>query len=477
MIKTLTAALAVVAIGGGFAPKLFGTRAYLEAPEGTGAGGAPPSGGVVGSTMSPEGLANLFGETLAKKLGDFRAEMKAEIEAARKSGNFDAYGNIIEPVGMLGSGAQIAKTPASSSAWTEADPRGLNAARYVRALAAGKGHQHVALQIAKSWYDNGRKEFDSVIKSLEVSTFSGAGALVGDDISNEFTELLRTRVALRAAGVPVVTMPKGKLSMNYQTGSATGTYVAERQNIPISQPSVARMTMSAKKLAAIVPISNDLLAMAGDNLIDSFVRNDLIQVLSLRQDLAFIRGDGSSDTPKGMRFIVPDSNVFERSGGGTTTTQTVIRDLGHAAELLESSNVPMLRPFWLFNARTKWFLMTLLDANSNHVFLDEMKGGTLMGYPFFTTNQIPNTLNDSGAGTNDESEIYLADASSLIIGVTKNLQIENFPGGAYWDGTQVISGISTDETVMRAIDEHDFGARYRGNEIAVIKGVDWKLTA
>jgi hypothetical protein len=43
---------------------------------------------------------------------------------------------------------------------------------------------------------------------------------------------------------------------------------------------------------------------------------------------------------------------------------------------------------------------------------------------------------------------------------------------AYYDGSNVVSAFSRDETVIRLITEHDLGAR-RGESISVLYGVKW----
>jgi hypothetical protein len=41
------------------------------------------------------------------------------------------------------------------------------------------------------------------------------------------------------------------------------------------------------------------------------------------------------------------------------------------------------------------------------------------------------------------------------------VQVDVFPGGAYQDGSVVVSGISNDETPIRIIKEMDFNMRYQ----------------
>ena len=95
-------------------------------------------------------------------------------------------------------------------------------------------------------------------------------------------------------------MPRGTMTLPRQNQAATATYGNETTAIPVSQPQVGNIVATYKKLLAMVPISNDLLRFS-DPSADSMVRDDLTAVLARREDLAFIRGDGTNDSPKGFK--------------------------------------------------------------------------------------------------------------------------------------------------------------------------------
>ena len=352
----------------------------------------------------------------------------------------------------------------------ENDRRGIRAARFLRALAAGKGDPDRAVKVAKNWLDRTKSSLDEeIVKALGESATETGGAIVPDEYVAEVIDLLSARAVVRSLGAQVVPMNSGSMTMPYLATGSTAEYVGENQNIQVTQPSFGQLQLSAKKLAALVPISNDLLRDASPRA-DVIVRNDLVRSMALREDLAFIRDDGTANKPKGMRYWADPDHVFTRTKEGTSVTlDEVTADLARAIQLLEEANVPLERAGWIFTPRTKWFLMKLRDGNGNLVFKPEMDQGTLFGFPYRTTTQIPNNLGTGG----NESEVYFADFGSLIIAENTQLMVDVFDGGAYFDGSQVVSGISTDQTILRAIARHDFGARYRGKEIAVITGVDW----
>ena len=142
-----------------------------------------------------------------------------------------------------------------------------------------------------------------------------------------------------------------------------------------------------------MPISNDLLRYA-DPAIDAFVRDDLVKVMALREDLAFLTGDGAQDTPRGYLSFASayalanggaagawssSANSTAASGGNfitsneTYTETTVVAELGGAANKLDTANVPEERRAWFMHPRTRNYLYNLLNSLGVYVFRDELK--------------------------------------------------------------------------------------------------------
>lgn len=349
------------------------------------------------------------------------------------------------------------------------DPKdmGLDAARFIRALAAGKGDpERAARYVKQNWKMD--EKIEGLVKALNESTLAEGGALVPTEYVAEVIELLRGRAVVRSLGAVSLPMNSGSLTMPKLTGGATASYIGEGQNIQKSQPTTGQLQLSAKKLAALVPISNDLLRDSSPNA-DAIVRDDLVSAMALREDLAFIRDDGTQNKPKGMRYWATANNVFARSQSNEVNTlATVTADLAAMVNKLESAEVRFIRPGWIMTPRTKWFLWQLRDANGNQVFKDEINQGRLLTFPFRITTQIPNNLGVA----EDESELYLADFADMIIGENTELIIDVSTEAAYHDGTGVVAAFSRDETVIRVIARHDFGARH-DESIAVLTEVDW----
>jgi HK97 family phage major capsid protein len=340
--------------------------------------------------------------------------------------------------------------------------KGLAAARLIRALAAGRGSKADAHAFAETTWG---KE-DAAVKALAAGESTAGGFLLSPGMSSDIIELLRPAAVVRRMRPTLMPMPEGTMSVPKLTGGAAATYTGENQNIASSQQTTGMLNLVWKKLAALVPISNDLLRFASIAA-DQVVRDDVVAALAVREDAAFIRDDGTANTPKGLRFQVPAGNVVDANN--TVNLANVTQDLGFAVLRLLQANVRMLRPGWLFAPRTLQFLMSIRDGNGNYAFRPELLAGNLQGFPYAVTTQIPVNL---GAGT--ETEIYLVDFVDAVIGESDQIMIDASPNAAYFDTATgaVQSAFSRDQTVIRAIARHDFGMRH-DESVAVIDTVTW----
>ena len=363
--------------------------------------------------------------------------------------------NWMEQVRAAQDSATTLKTPAGKE--------GFGAARFVRAMAFGRGDVEKAVFFAKKAWDDDLGA--QIVKALQAGDFTAGGAIIPDQFAAEVIDLLRARSVVRAAQPRTLPMPAGTLTLRKRTGGSTASYVGESQDITKSEPTTGRLTLTSKKLAALVPISNDLLNFASGPGADEFVRDDLVQQISTREDQAFLRDSGVSDTPKGMRNWAVAANVTATNG---TTTAQIESDFRDAVNALEQSDVPMIRPVWFMAPRSKNYLRNLRD--SGNLVFDEIRKAqpTLYGWPVFTTTNIPTNL---GAGTN-ETEVYLVDMSMAVIAESTSMEIAVDSSASYIDNGTLVSAFSRDETLMRAITRHDFGMLH-DEAVAVKNAIVW----
>lgn len=351
----------------------------------------------------------------------------------------------------------------------EPEKPGSGMAKMVLALAAAQGNHQVAAQIAM---DRGYGEH--IAASLNTLTPGAGGVLVPTNLSSEVIELLRPKSVVRRLGARSLPLNNGNITIPRLKGGAVVGYIGSDSDIPATEQEFDDLKLSAKKLTALVPISNDLLSTSSSNPnVDAIVVGDLTAAIALREDKAFIRDDGLSNNPKGLRYWAPVANVYPASQAAPTVAQ-VSTELNKLVLVLEAADANMSAAGWVMHPRTKRFLQAMRDGNGNKVY-PELDMGMLMGYPVGTTTQVPVnlTVGSGSAATADGSEIYFADFGDCFIGEEEQLMIDYSKEATYKDGSgNVISAFQRDQTLVRVIAKHDFGPRHV-ESVAVLTAVQW----
>lgn len=368
-------------------------------------------------------------------------------------------------------------------------------------LGAGGGTVFGARQVAQELYG----ENHPVTRALATSSGTAGGFILPPDYANEVIELLRAQTVVRSSQPRVIPMPRGTMTLPGQASAASASYGAENARMSNSQQSLNQIVASFKKMTALVPVSNDMMRYASPA-VDAFVRDDLVKVVGLRQDLAFLLGDGTQDSPMGFlgfanRWVkanggtvgnwLPSSSATNstlavnaadpaNSTGGnfitsnaTYTLATVAQELGGAINRLDAANVPQNRRVWFLAPRSKNYLFNVQNSLGVYVYREEMTKGTLLGYPFKITTQIPVNYRDASGTNLDLSFVILAEMDEALIFDAMTMELSVSREGTYVDGGgTTVSAFQNDQTLIRAIAEHDFQMRH-DQSVAIIQAVRW----
>lgn len=333
-----------------------------------------------------------------------------------------------------------------------AEAPGVRMAQMVRLLAAAGGNQHQAAQMAQQ----GGFSTD-VAMALSTVTPGAGGVLVPQNFATEIIEALRPMSVVRKMGARSLPLNNGNLTQPRITGNTVVTYIGTETDIPITGMTFADTKLSAKKAAAIVPISNDLIANAGVSpRTDDIVVEDLAVSMGLSEDLHFIRADGSGSLPKGMRYWAQPFNILPAPAVDTLTLEKIDLFCGGMMLRLETANVMMKACGWLMHPRVLRWLQSLRDGNGNKAY-PEIEQGLFKGYPVGLSNQIPVNL---GAG-GDETEFYFVNFADMMIGEDMDLTISFSNEASYKDAEgNMVSAFQRDQTLVKVIAKHDFGPRH-----------------
>jgi HK97 family phage major capsid protein len=360
-----------------------------------------------------------------------------------------------------------------------------NAARFAKELYGERHPLTVALHGSTS------------VKALIAGVGSSGGFIIPPEYINEIIELLRPIAVVRGSNPRTMPMPRGTMTLPAQSSPATAGYGGETQNINSSQPALGEIIASYKKLTALVPVSNDLMRFA-DPAADAFVRDDLVKVMALREDLAFLMGDGSNASPRGYLSF---ANAWAIANGGTGgawlnsanstaavngvlggnfitsnetyTLATVAQEGGGLINKMDTANVPEMRRKWFMHPRTYNYLNNVQNSLGLYVYRDELTKGTWLGYPFAKSTQIPINIWDPTGTNKDCSFLFLVEMTDTLILDAMTLELFVSREGSYVDSAGATqSALTKDQTLIRAIAEHDFQMRHIAS-IAVAQFVRW----
>nr|WP_152559559.1 phage major capsid protein [Paenirhodobacter enshiensis] len=328
--------------------------------------------------------------------------------------------------------------------------KGVEVGFVVHALARAHGDRDKAAAFLENEGHSG------ISAALSGATEAAGGVTIPRPMAEGLIELLRARVVVRAAGARTFPMPAGQIRNAKQIASATATYQGENVAITPSEPGFDKLDQSFKKLTGLVPIGNSLLRHSGLAMAQ-MVRDDLLKVMALREDLAFIRGDGSSNTPTGIRNWIASSNWLAALDAGIAANATAAdAALRKAVSVVEDADVALTNPGWIMRASTKNWLASLRDTNGNLLYPSIDTNGQLKGAPIYVTSQVPNSLGTNG----DETEVYFGEFSEAMIGDSMELNVSMSTEAGYMDGSTFVSAFQNDLTLMRTISEHDFALEH-----------------
>lgn len=337
---------------------------------------------------------------------------------------------------------------------------GAKVARFAMAVAAGKGDMQIAAQFAR----NEIRDAD-VAMAIETSSGSG-GALVPINIQEEVIELLRARTVVRKLGAQEIPLPNGNMSMPKIASGAVSSYVGEGNDVLGTGAEIGDVKLAAKTMITLVPMSNQLIGYAGPK-VERIILGDILASMQVREDKAFLRDDGTSDTPIGFKKRAADASRT-LPWSGTASLATVDAYLDQLMLMVIQSDSLLIRPGWAMSPRTFVYLQGLRDGNGNKVY-PEMAKGTLKGYPFYHSTTIPVNL---GTGTN-ESEIYFADWNDVVIGEMDNMTMDFSREATYLDaGGVMVSAYARNQSLIRVVANHDVGFRH-ATGLALGTAVTW----
>ena len=318
-------------------------------------------------------------------------------------------------------------------------------------------------------------------KSINTLSDANGGVLVPTALEGSIIPFLRNQSTFLNAGPRKVQLVNGIFKQPRGATGATAGYVGQGARKPVTQPTFDAINMSAKKLAGIVPLTNEAKAWTVGN-IEQYVRDDLSSAIAVALDLNGYLGTGSGDSPlgilnaPGVQVVVP---VFADPAAPTLTELDAFAN----AMILKLTTANILTTggwHWTMSYRSALKLATMRvgGVNGDKAF-PEMEfgrpgGPRWQGFPVLVSNQFPT---NGGTGTN-ETTISLVDFTHVLFGDTgggiemKMSEEATIKTGTATDGSDLLHLWQQNMFAILAETQHDFGLRY-SKAVVKASGIQW----
>lgn len=336
--------------------------------------------------------------------------------------------------------------------------------RAVKCIHASHGDpEQAAFTAERKFHD---AEMAREFKALSATVPADGGYLVPEVYADEIIELLYPATVIYSLGARRLGMANGNLNIpKIKTGSRA-MFTGENRSIPKTAPKFGNLKLSAKKLTALIPMSNDLLRSTNfDN--DVIVGQDVTKQMALGVDYGALLGTGGEFQPLGilrnksvLNIDVSKLGTEYASANGAVTAMFP----SYLVAAVLKNNVYADGLGFSFNTSVEQYFKSLRDNVGGFIFAEEMSKGTLAGYPYKATNLI--TTGDDG-----KTSIAFGNWNDLVIGEQGALEIETSREGAWTDDYgNIVSAFENDQTIIRAINHVDTGLRHE-ESFAVAKNI------
>lgn len=249
---------------------------------------------------------------------------------------------------------------------------------------------------------------EQILNALSGATSGAGGVMLPTVLTAEIIDLARKRTRVLEAGARTVPMENRTVDVPRWLTDPTLSWRAENAAIAESDPTMDKITLTAKSLAAVTKVSRELVE---DTNVDDQLKAAFAAALSISVDTAALYGSGTGAEPTGVKNHASVTKTSLGTNGATPTWDNLVDSVGRLRDNNEEPTAQIL------SDRTARALAKTKASDSQYIGPPDY----LDGIPRYSTAQIPNNLT-VGTST-DTSDIFTADWTQLLIGVRTDLQI------------------------------------------------------
>lgn len=283
-----------------------------------------------------------------------------------------------------------------------------------------------AMQFEMPAFKSRRTSGRDALRAMNINNAPSGGWMLNREMSSEILEALYAELVFEKLGAKVVPMNgQESLTMNRVQSGAVAYWAGSGQAVTDANAKIrAAVTLNTKELVSKSVIENKLLNNSGPQT-QAFVEEDILRVMRLRMELAFLYGSGSvplsggsGAEPLGLYGITGVTQTNLNSASPT------LDQLNDAEGRIEDTNLDYTELSWLSAKRTRRFFKKMKDSKGLPLFSEDwitndIRTLIVQDHPFFTTTQVPLTTNGSTVTT----DIFLGAWENFLIGQGQDLEM------------------------------------------------------
>lgn len=236
-----------------------------------------------------------------------------------------------------------------------------------------------------------------------------------------------------------------------QTTRASAGFVAPGAPIPVSRAAFSATTLLAKKIAGIVPCTEELLRVGGDAEIT--LSDDLAAAIGYAGDVALLDSGAVSDARPAS--IVNGAHTITSTGASVAQIDA---DIGNAIDSLIALGANLATAAWIMSATSASFLSRVRGSGGALAYPGiTARGGSLGGIEVLTTAAIAHVGSPVSAKLVlcDGSGLRLADPGAIEIDTSREgaLELQDNPSNDAATGfaTTMVSLMQTDAVAIKCV--------------------------
>lgn len=250
-------------------------------------------------------------------------------------------------------------------------------------------------------------------RDFNVGTATEAGNLMMTEMRNDlYVDALRASMVMAGLGVRILPGLTNNIDIPRKSVASTLGMLTEIGSASETQPNIAKLTLSPKRIGAFVEVSKQAI-LQSPMALEPMIRDDLLVGAALLLENQAINGNGTSPNILGLRNTTAISTATSGANGATVAW-------GHFVDLesaVANANAePDRLAGYLTNTRVRGRAKQV-QRGTNLDYIWQSGPTPINGYRAAITNNVPNNLTKGTSTTVCSATFFSSDWSMAVLGL------------------------------------------------------------